>query len=124
MNEFVKSDSGKPQYDLIPPEFLEGTAVILTHGAQKYEPRNWEMGAEWSRYFSALMRHMWAWWGGENADPETGKPHLWHASCCLAFLIAYEARGIGADDRPINQPKDNQPQERKSTCKPLKPLWS
>ena len=46
------------------------------------------------------MRHMWAWWRGETADPETGASHLHHAACCLAFLIAYEERKAGTDDRP------------------------
>lgn len=61
--------------------------------------RNWEHGMKWSRPFGALMRHMWAWWGGEPSDPETGRSHLWHAACCIAFLIAYEERGDGEDDR-------------------------
>lgn len=45
------------------------------------------------------MRHLWTWWRGDNLDKETGKSHLWHAVCCLAFLITYEERGIGEDDR-------------------------
>ena len=61
--------------------------------------RNWEKGMKWGRCFGALMRHMWAWWAKEPADPETGKSHLWHAACCLMFLIAYEQRKIGEDDR-------------------------
>ena len=95
-----KDDGDKLRYDLIPPEFLSGTADILTFGAAKYGERNWEKGMRWGRPFAALMRHMWAWWRGEKADPETGKSHLWHAACCLAFLIAYEERAIGEDDRP------------------------
>lgn len=62
--------------------------------------RNWEEGMCWSRVFSALMRHMWAWWSGQDRDEETGFSHLSHAACCIMFLIAYESRGIGADDRP------------------------
>lgn len=62
--------------------------------------RNWEKGMDWSRPFSALHRHLEAWWNGENHDPETGYSHLWHAGCCILFLIAYERRGIGKDDRP------------------------
>ena len=100
MSEGRKDDQGKPRMELLPPELLTATAEILTFGAQKYEDRNWEEGMAWSRPFGALMRHMWAWWRGEPADPETGKSHLWHASCCIAFLIAYEARGSGTDDRP------------------------
>lgn len=97
----TKADGGKTRYELLPPEYLEATADILTFGAEKYADRNWEKGIKWSRVFGALMRHLWAWWRCERADPETGKSHLWHASCCLAFLIAYEARGMTDwDDRP------------------------
>ena len=99
-NEGVKFDQGKARYDLLPGEFLEATAQVLTFGAAKYGERNWEHGMKWGRPFAALMRHMWAWWGGEGKDPETGMSHLWHAACCLAFMIAYEARGTGSDDRP------------------------
>lgn len=95
-----KNDQDKIRYDLLPPELLDGVATILTFGARKYAPRNWEKGLSWGRVFGALMRHMWAWWRGEHLDPETQKSHLWHAGCCIAFLIAYEQRGIGEDDRP------------------------
>lgn len=104
-----KDDSGKPRFDLIPPEFLFATADILTFGANKYEDRNWEKGMRWGRPFGALMRHLWAWWGGQgptnrnfmfdDIDAETGRSHLWHACCCLAFLVAFEERGTGTDDR-------------------------
>lgn len=97
-----KDDQDKTRYDLIPPELLESIAVILTFGAKKYEDRNWEQGMKWSRVFGALMRHLWAWWNPfvPDTDSETGKSHLWHAGCCIAFLIAYEARKVGTDDRP------------------------
>lgn len=100
MSEGRKDDQGKLPYHLLPPEALEATAAVLAFGAAKYGDRNWERGMAWSRPFSALMRHMWAWWRGEPADPETGMSHLWHAGCCIAFLIAYERRGAGTDDRP------------------------
>lgn len=98
--EGVKFDGGKVRMDLLPPELPFAVADILGFGAGKYGDRNWEKGMNWSRVFGALMRHMWAWWGGENTDAETGKSHLWHAGCCIAFLIAYEQRRTGTDDRP------------------------
>ena len=97
--EFKKFDQGKPAYHLLMPEFLDGVAKVLEFGARKYEPNNWARGAEWSRYFAALQRHMWAWWGGEDNDPETGMSHLYHAGCCLMFLSSYLERGLGDDDR-------------------------
>lgn len=96
----MKYDAGKVRYELFPGDALYGISTILTFGAKKYEDRGWEKGMEWSRVFGALMRHMWAWWGGEKLDPETEKSHLWHAGCCIVFLIAYEMRGTGKDDRP------------------------
>lgn len=101
----VKHDAGKNRLELLPPELMFGVGSVLTFGAVKYSDRNWEKGMSWSRPFGALMRHMWAWWRGDKADPETGMSHLWHAGCCLAFLIAYEARSVGQDDRPVGLPK-------------------
>ena len=34
----------KPRFDLIPFEFLEAVAEVLTHGAVKYGPYNWKRG--------------------------------------------------------------------------------
>lgn len=97
--EGVKFDQGKTRYDLIPPEVEEAIGQVLTFGAAKYGQRNWELGMAWGRPYAALRRHMGAWWGGEDTDPETGMSHLWHAACCIAFLVAFEARGVGTDDR-------------------------
>jgi len=95
-----KDDQNKLRYELLPPELGAAVAAVLSYGADKYSDRNWELGMNWSRPYAALGRHMAAWWGGEDCDPETGFSHLWHAGCCIAFLIAYEAREIGDDDRP------------------------
>jgi hypothetical protein len=97
----VKTDDNKHRFDLIPAEALFALTDIITFGARKYADRNWEKGMSWGRMFGALMRHMWAWWGGEDLDPESGKSHLWHALCCLVFLVAYEQRKIGKDDRSL-----------------------
>lgn len=102
-----KFDDDKPRMDLIPPELNLAVAEILKFGAAKYSDRNWEEGMKWGRVFGAMMRHLWSWWGRSHMDNESGYSHLWHAACCLAFLIAYEQRGIGIDDR-YEKPKENQ----------------
>ena len=111
MSEGLKFDGDKVRYELLPDELLEGTASILTFGAKKYADRNWELGMKWSRVYGALMRHLWAWWNPlkSDLDPETGKSHLWHAACCIAFLMAYEARGVGEDDRPKEEATHGDP---------------
>ncbi len=105
-----KADEDKVRMDLIPPEAIFALADILTSGAKKYSNRNWEKGMKWSRPFAASMRHLWAWWAGAapttksflfgSLDSESGRSHLWHALCCISFLVAYEERELVAfDDR-------------------------
>lgn len=96
---FIKADQHKARFDLIPPEFMLELARVLTYGANKYSAHNWANGADWSRYFSAAQRHLWAWQQGEDHDEETGYSHLAHAACCLAFLLSYQHRDLGNDDR-------------------------
>lgn len=95
-----KDDGGKLPYHLLPPDAIEEILKVLQFGANKYAERNWEKGMAWNRPFSALMRHMWAWWKGEELDPETGLSHLAHAGCCILFLLSYHIRKIGIDNRP------------------------
>lgn len=96
----TKHDGGKDPWHLMPFDAVRAIVQVLAFGATKYAPRNWEAGMDWSRCFSALQRHLAAWWMKEGTDPDTGYSHLWHAGCCIVFLIAYEIRGIGVDDRP------------------------
>lgn len=101
LSQGVKDDASKQRYDLLPPEALEGWVKVLTFGANKYADRNWEKGLLYSRVFGAAMRHLWAWWRGEDNDPETGESHLDHATCCVTFLSTYMKRGMTSfDDRP------------------------
>jgi len=96
-----KDDAEKLRMDLIPPEAIEALAEVLTYGASKYEPRNWEKGIKYSRLFAATMRHFVAFWRGENFDKESGISHLKHVLCNVAFLIAFEARGA-RDNWPLD----------------------
>ncbi len=98
--EGVKFDTGKLRMSLLAERFVWGIVEVLEFGAKKYGEDNWRKGMKWSRPFNAAMRHMWAWWRGENVDPETGLSHLSHAACNLQFLDEYQRTGTGEDDRP------------------------
>jgi hypothetical protein len=100
MSDGRKGDAGKDPWHLCPWDAVRCIIKVLAFGAKKYAPRDWERGMDWSRPYAALMRHLTAWWEGEHQDHETGYSHLWHAGCCILFLIAYELRNIGTDDRP------------------------
>lgn len=96
-----KFDSGKIRMELIPTDFLEDLGEVLTFGAEKYGVRNWELGMDYSRVYGALLRHLNAWWSGKDQDEESGMSHLSHAAACITFLMTYESRGVGNDDRQI-----------------------
>lgn len=97
----TKHDNGKPRTDLMAPDALIGMARVLTLGSAKYHDRNWEKGLDYSRVYGAALRHLLAWWGSEDDDPETGENHIHHAACCLHFLQAYVERDMHQwDDRP------------------------
>ena len=94
-----KFDAGKLRYDLFPGDALDDVVQIFTDGAENYGERNWEKGMSWSRPFGAAMRHLWAFWRGEDLDPDSGRPHIAHAIVNGFFLLAYWKRGIGEDTR-------------------------
>lgn len=62
--------------------------------------RNWERGVAWSLNYAAAMRHLTAWWGGEDNDPETGSPHLAAVAWHMFALLEYSVTHPDKDDRP------------------------
>lgn len=78
------------RYDLLPWEALAKVARHYGVGAQKYAAHNWRRGYEWSKSYAALMRHLTAFWSGEDIDEETGSPHMaavvFHALALLTFM--------------------------------------
>lgn len=84
-------DSGKNMLQLVPPELIYAVGEILTYGATKYSAQNWRGGINYSRVVGSLLRHLMAYLSGQKIDPESGKPHLYHAATNLAFLITFEA---------------------------------
>lgn len=89
-NGFMKWDSDKPMPSLVDPDFILGVADILTFGAKKYAKNNWQLNTDIDRYKDSLMRHIYAYLGGELIDPESGKPHLDHIACNVMFLRYFE----------------------------------
>ena len=99
LDEGAKFDQEKSRYDLIDPYALDVLAQIYTYGANKYTDNNWRKGMRYGRIFAAMMRHAWAFWRGEDNDPESGLPHLGHAMWQCLTLLHYHRFKIGEDDR-------------------------
>lgn len=100
LKEGVKHDGGKARMDLISPTSLFALARVLTFGANKYADRNWEKGFAWCRAIGAILRHTFAYLGGETLDPETGESHMAHVMCEAMFLVHFEKFHPDKDDRP------------------------
>ena len=84
----IKYDAGKRRWDLLPWHAVEDIVVVLEYGAHKYGDDNWRrVPHARGRYFAAAMRHMIAWWCGQECDTETGCSHVAHAACCMLFLL-------------------------------------
>jgi hypothetical protein len=84
----IKHDKGKLPWHLLPIKPVMDIIEILAFGAEKYGENNWQNVEPFKeRYYSALMRHITAWFNSEELDQESGKHHLAHAGCCLIFLL-------------------------------------
>lgn len=86
-----KHDSQKPRYSLLPEGTISQVVDVLELGAVKYSPNNWQkVENPRERYYNAIMRHLTAWWEGEEKDPESGKSHLAHVACSVLFLMWFD----------------------------------
>lgn len=95
----IKHDQNKPDMSLISSIAITKIAEVMTYGKIKYSANNWRGGFIWSRPLAAAFRHLYAYLGGEDKDPETGLSHLAHSACCLMFLLEFEDTHPELDDR-------------------------
>lgn len=91
MSDGRKDDAGKDRWSLLPVKAIKAVVRVLTYGAEKYDDENWRKVPDGRRrYYDAALRHIVAWWDGEQNDPESNLPHLAHAACCIIFLMEFD----------------------------------
>ncbi|WP_120010213.1 dATP/dGTP diphosphohydrolase domain-containing protein [Teichococcus vastitatis] len=99
-------NAGKPRIDLVAPSILTAIGEVAAFGASKYGDRNWEKGMEFGKVYASLMRHLIAWWQGEEKDAESGLSHLCHIAWNVQAPVEYDRRvkngtlPAEVDDRP------------------------
>ena len=98
MQKAKKHDQEKPRYSTVPIAALNDVIKSFTYGAQKYDDYNYSKGMNHSRYLNAAMRHINAYWMGEDMD-ESGNTHLANAVASLLMLMDSKITGVGTDDR-------------------------
>ena len=81
---------------------LTAIARVLRTGAEKYGHCNWRAEAiSMSTYQGAILRHLFAWWGGEDRDPDSGEHHFAHLGANAFMLLDAMACHQLMDDRPV-----------------------
>ena len=76
-------------------------ALGMLEGACKYGRHNYRMvGVRSSVYYDAAMRHLMAWWEGQDTDPASGLHHVTKAITSLVVLRDAMLHGMCDDDRP------------------------
>jgi hypothetical protein len=98
--------SSKLPLELVPDILMVEASTAFFEGAKKYGRYNWRVsGVRSSIYSAALLRHVFKWWNGEDADPTTRVKHLANAAACIGILLDAELSGDLTDDRPPAQPQ-------------------
>jgi hypothetical protein len=89
----------------VPCQPLYEVGLAMMEGGRKYGTHNYRsVGVRASVYYDAVMRHITAWWEGEDIDPESGIHHLMKAAACEFVYRDAEIMGNVEDDRPIRHP--------------------
>ena len=97
----LRYNEGKPElsYVLTYPRALESLAAVNMYGASKYTRGNYLRGANWTEYVDSLMRHLTAFYAGEDVDPESQHPHVGHIMYNAAILAQMYHTRKDLDDR-------------------------
>lgn len=91
----------KAPLSVVPMGVLVEIGVGMLEGTAKYGRHNYRCaGVRESVYFDATMRHLIAYWEGEDVDPDSGLSHLTKAMCSLAVWRDAQMQGMATDDRP------------------------
>lgn len=96
----------KPPFSCLPvPPLLEAGLGMLEGHLKGYRRHNYRVsGVRVSTYYDAVLRHLTAFWEGEDIDSDSGLPHLAKAICCLLVLRDAQMLGKAKDDRPPAYP--------------------
>jgi hypothetical protein len=79
---------------------LAEVGVAMLEGACKYGRHNYRAaGVRASVYYDATLRHLMAWWEGEDWDPDSGMSHVTKAITSLVVLRDAMIQGMVEDDR-------------------------
>ncbi|MGM0641482.1 MAG: dATP/dGTP diphosphohydrolase domain-containing protein, partial [Thermotogota bacterium] len=84
----------------VPAQVMMEVATAMYEGARKYGRSNYRvMGVRASVYYDACMRHIVAWWEGQDIDEDSGLSHITKAIAGLMVLRDGMLNDKWIDDR-------------------------
>jgi hypothetical protein len=91
----------KAPMSCVPPRVMAELGLGMLEGALKYGKFNYRAsGARASVYYDATMRHLMAWYEGEDVDKDSDLNHITKALSSLVVLRDAMLQGSLIDDRP------------------------
>ena len=108
----------KPKTSAVPPVAIMAIGAAMQDGADKYGLFNWrETQVSATVFYDAMMRHLNAWYNGENFALDSGIHHLAHLMAGAAIVLDATEQQVFNDDRPKSNPIVMQ-QEQVYRCNP------
>ena len=99
----------KVPFSTVSAPVMKKVGLAMLEGARKYGRHNYRaVGVRGSVYYDAFLRHITAWWEGEDIDPASGIHHLGKAMACLAVVRDSMMVGNWTDDRPPRYPNPSE----------------
>jgi len=106
----------KPPLHCIPTPVLFEVGMAMFEGGWKYREANYRViGVRSSIYYDAALRHLLAWWEGEDIDPASGISHVAKAIsglCVLRDCQMQAENGSGVDYKDDRPPKSHVPMSK------------
>lgn len=91
----------KVPFSTVSAPVIAEIGLAMLEGARKYRRHNYRaIGVRASVYYDACLRHLTAWWEGEDIDIDSGLSHITKALACLVVLRDAQLLDKCVDDRP------------------------
>lgn len=114
----------KVPHSTLSAQVMGEVGLAMMEGALKYGRSNYrEAGVRASVYYDALMRHIDAFWEGQDIDARSGLSHVTKAIACLMVLRDSMLQENWVDDRPPKAKNQNWVEDLNAKAKALLEMY-
>lgn len=99
----LRFNNNKLELMYCPVSAIAAISIVFALNSEKnggkYPDNNWRLGQPLSNHLNSCKRHLAKFEGGEDADPDDGANHLYHALTNIAMAIEDLMNNPELDDR-------------------------